>query len=140
MTTEENKRLVRRLYDEVFNQGNLDLIEELCHPDYVDHTLPPGWPADREGARNVIHYFRTAFPDLHFTIEEMVAEDDKVWERGPLSGTHLGEFFGIQPTGKPVVMWGTRCYRLQDGRIIEHHANNDDLGLLTQLGVIPPGW
>lgn len=140
MTTEENKRLIRRLYDELINKGNLDVVEELVHPDFVDYTMPAGWGTDREVVRRQVGYFRTAFPDLHVTIEETVAEDDKVWHRQTLRGTHQGEFFGIQPTGNAVTMTGTHCFRVKAGKIIEHRANNDDLGMLTQLGAIPPGW
>lgn len=137
MSTEANKTLVRRGYDEMVMAGNFDNLEEFFHEDYVDHTQPPGWPTDRDGLRKLLEYFRSAFPDIHVTIEDMVAEGDIVMHRQTMRGTHLGEFFGIPPTGKSVVMTGMHQWRFAGDKIIEHHANNDDLGMLRQLGAIP---
>jgi steroid delta-isomerase-like uncharacterized protein len=137
MSTEANKALIRRGYEEMVMGGNFDNLEELFHDDYVDHTQPPGWPTDRDGLRKLVEYFRSAFPDIHVTIEDIVAEGDIVMHRQTMRGTHLGEFFGIPPTGKSVVMTGTHLFRVADGKLIEHHANNDDLGMLRQLGAIP---
>ncbi|MGH6944446.1 MAG: ester cyclase [Geminicoccaceae bacterium] len=137
MSTEANKALVRRGYEEMVVGGNFDHLEEWFHDDYVDHTQPPDWPTDREGLRKLLEYFRSAFPDIHVTIEDMVAEGDIVMHRQTMRGTHLGEFFGIPPTGRAVAMTGMHQWRFVDGKIIEHHANNDDLGMLRQLGAIP---
>ena len=140
MSTDENKALVRRAYEELVNRGNLARIEELVHEDYVDHTLPPGWPTNREGLRQQVAYFRSAFPDLHITLEELIAEGDTVALRQTMRGTHRGEFFGIPPTGRRVTLAGIHLWRVADGQLVEHRANNDDLGLLRQLGAIPaPG-
>lgn len=137
MSLEAHKTFIRRGYDELVMRGNFDHLEELFHADYVDHTQPPGWPTDRQGLRTLVEYFRQAFPDIHVTIEAMVAEGDLVMHRQTMRGTHLGEFFGIPPTGVRVAMTGMHMWRFADGQIIEHHANNDDLGLLRQLGAIP---
>jgi steroid delta-isomerase-like uncharacterized protein len=137
MSTAANKALVSRGYDELVMSGNFDNIAVLFHEDYVDHTQPPGWPTDRAGLQTLVEYFRSAFPDIHVTIEAIVAEDDLVMHRQTMRGTHLGEFFGIPPTGNRVEMSGMHQWRFADGRIIEHHANNDDLGMLRQLGAIP---
>ncbi len=137
MSTEQNKALVRRCYEELVMKGNLELIEELIHEDYVDYTQPPGWPTDREGLRQQIAYFRSAFPDIHVTIEEMIAEGNTVAERQTMRGTHRGEFFGIPPTDRRVTMTGIHIFRVADGKLVEHRANNDDLGMLQQLGAIP---
>lgn len=137
MSLEHNKAVVRRVYDELLMGGIYDNIEELVHDDYFDHTQPPGWATDREGLRRQIAYFRSAFPDIHVTLEELVAEGDVVMYRQTMRGTHLGEFFGIQPTGRRVSMTGSHLLRFKDGKLVEHHANNDDLGLLRQLGAIP---
>jgi predicted ester cyclase len=137
MSPEENKALVLRAYDEMVMAGNFDNLEEIVHDDYVDHTQPPGWPMDREGLRRQISYFRSAFPDIHMTFDEMISEGDLVAHRQTMRGTHSGEFFGIQPTGRQVEMKGSHFFRIADGKLIEHHANNDDLGLLRQLGAIP---
>ncbi len=140
MSTDENKALVRRAYEELVNRGNLARIEELVREDYVDHTQAPGWPTDREGLRQQVAYFRSAFPDIHVTLEELIAEGDTVAVRQTMRGTHRGEFFGIPPTGRPVTLAGIHLWRVADGQLVEHRANNDDLGLLQQLGAIPaPG-
>jgi steroid delta-isomerase-like uncharacterized protein len=137
MSTQLNKEVVRRAYTELVNEGNYENIEDICHEDYFDHTQPPGWPTDREGLRQQLLYFRTAFPDINVTFEAIIAEDDVVMLRQTMRGTHLGEFFGIPPTGKQVAMTGMHLFRILDGRLVEHQANNDDLGLLRQLGAIP---
>jgi predicted ester cyclase len=137
MSTEENKRLVRRAYQEFVMEGNFEHIEELIHDDYVDYTQPPGWPTDRAGLQLQVEYFRTAFPDMHVTFEEMIAEGDLVMHRQVMSGTHRGEFFGIAPTGNHVQMPGFHLFRIKDGKLIEHRATNDDLGMMRQLGAIP---
>ena len=137
MSTQANKELVRRAYEELVNEGNYDNLEELCHDDYFDNTQPPGWPTDRAGLQRQLLYFRSAFPDINVTFEDIIAEDDTVMLRQTMRGTHLGEFFGIPPTGKPVAMTGSHLFRIKDGKLVEHQANNDDLGMLRQLGAIP---
>jgi predicted ester cyclase len=137
MSTEENKDLVRRAYQELVMQGNFDNIVDLVHDDYVDFTQPPGWPTDRAGLQFQVEYFRSAFPDIHVRFFEMIAEGDVVIHRQVMSGTHRGEFFGIAPTGNRVEMSGFHLFRIKDAKLIEHHCNNDDLGMLRQLGAIP---
>lgn len=137
MSLEANKALVRRAYDELLDQGNFDIIEDLVHDEYVDDTNPPGWATDRGGLLRLCVYFRSAFPDIKVTFDDVVAEGDTVMHRQTMRGTHLGEFFGIPPTGCRVAVTGSHLWRIKDGRLVEHQANNDDLGLLRQLGVIP---
>ncbi len=137
MSTESNKRVIRRVFDEFVMGGNFDSIEELVHDGYVDYTQPPGWATDRTGLQFQIEYFRNAFPDIHVDFHEVVAEGDLVVHRQTMSGTHLGEFFGIAPTGNRVEMAGLHLFRMQDGKMVEHRAVNDDLGMLRQLGAIP---
>ena len=137
MSTEANKIVVRRAYEELVMSGNFDALEEIVHEDYVDYTQPPGWPTDRAGLEQQVRYFRSAFPDIHVTLEDMTSEGDVVFHRQTMRGTHLGEFFGIAPTGRKVEMTGMHLFRVADGKLIEHRANNDDLGMLRQLGAIP---
>jgi predicted ester cyclase len=137
MSINENKALVRRAYDEILENGIYDRIQEIVHDDFVDHTNPPGWPTDREGLLQVAVHFRSAFPDIKVTFDDVVCEGDTVMHRQTMRGTHLGEFFGIPPTGTRVTYAGCHLWRVKDGKLIEHHATNDDLGLLRQLGVIP---
>ncbi len=104
MSTEDNKALVRRLYEEVFNRGNLPTVDELLATDYIDHTALPGTSPGPEGLKQFISMFRAAFPDLHFTIEDMIAEGDTVVVRQTYRGTHKGDLMNIPPTGKQVTI------------------------------------
>ena len=140
MSTEENKALVRRFYDEVFNKKNLMAIDEFLDPQIIEQALPPGLPDGSEGSRQFIGMYLAAFPDLHLTAEDLIAEGDKVVARFTLRGTHKGEFMGVPPTGKQVTMTGIQIVRTADDRIAENWVNFDALGMLQQLGVIPaPG-
>src|SRR5215208_3755269 len=95
VSTEDNKALVRRFVDEVQSKGNTDLIDEICSAEFVNHSAPPGIPVDCEGIEIVTAMFRGAFPDSYFTVEDMVAEGDKVATRKTFHGTHKGEFMSI---------------------------------------------
>ena len=139
MSTEENKALVRRFYDEMFNKKNLTAINEFIDPNGVDHGLPPGL-SGIEGTRRFIGMYLAAFPDLHMTFEDLIAEGDRVVLRWTCRGTHQGELMGIPPTGRQVTVTGIEINRLAGGKSVEHWLNNDTLGMLQQLGVIPaPG-
>lgn len=140
MSTEDNKALVRRWYDEVLNKKNSAAISEFCAPNLVDHSLPPGLPGGIEGTKQFIGMYVTAFPDLHLTVEDMITEGDKVASRLSISGTQQGAFMGIPPTGKHMTSTGIDIIRIADGKFVEHWLEADNLGLLQQLGVIPaPG-
>jgi predicted ester cyclase len=137
MSTEMNKALVRRWVEEVLNtKGNLAKIDELFAPNYADYTNPPDWPPGREGHRQIVALYHAAFPDFHYTIEHEVSEGDMVVVRGTYHLTHTGEFFGIAPTGKQVVTTGMHLFRVARGKLVEHWCNNDDLGVMRQLGVV----
>ena len=139
MSTEDNKALVRRLYEEVLNQGKLALIDELCAPEFVYHNASTTIQG-REPYKQFLSIYLTASPDLHFTREDEVAEGDKVVSRYTTRGTHLGPFMGIPPTGKHVTVTGIAITRIANGKVVEEWANADELGLLQQLGVVPtPG-
>lgn len=134
----KNKAIVRRSYEEVWSQGRLEVVNELYAPDFVLHDpLTPGvcGPA---GYQQYVMAMRTPFPDLHFTVEEQVAEADKVATRWTAQGTHQHEFMGIPPTGQHGSLTGATIARLVDGKIVEETSNWDALGFLQQLGVIPP--
>lgn len=141
MSTEENKALVRRLVDtfnEVWRTGNMDLIDPLFTNTFVNHT--PGMPPDREGFKLVLPAYRTAFPDLRITAEDMLAEGDKVVLRLVSRGTHQGELMGIPPTGKPITVSETHIYQIAGGKIVERWGQFDALGMLQQIGAVPgPG-
>ena len=138
MSVEENKAVLRREVEELYNHaGNLDVVEEIFSPDYVSHEPTSGEVRGIEGARQFAATFREAFPDLKNTIEDMVAEGDTVVMRFRGSGTHEGETeaFG-PPTGKRMEITGITIKRLSDGKIVEAWTNFDALGMMRQLGVI----
>ena len=137
MSTEENKALTLRLIEEVINQGKLSTLDELIAADAVDHSLPPGLPPGREGVKLFLGMIRTAFPDIHETVEDIIAEGDTVVTRTTWRGTHQGALLGIAPTGKQVSVSGIDISRVASGKFVEHWQSADDLGLLQQLGVIP---
>ena len=138
MSTEENKAQYRRTFEEMFNQGNLAIVDDLVAPDFLNHEVPPAMNnRGAESTRQVVTMLRTAFPDLHFTVEDVVAEGDTVAGRVTMSGTHLGPFQGIPPTGRSFQQAHMHFVRFRDGKAIEHRAVRDDLGMMRQLGVIP---
>ena len=136
--SEENKAIARRDMEEILNQKNLSVADEIYSSEYVRHD-----PADPQEVRGIDGYkqliamYLTAFPDLHFTIDEMIAEGDKVVCRWTGSGTHQGPMGDIEPTGKQVTITGTGIYRIAGGKILEEWLNWDTLGLMQQLEVVP---
>ncbi len=135
MSTEDNKALVRRWYED-FNQRNLARVDELFTPDYVYHN-PPTTLHGPEEFKQFLSLYLTAFPDARFTVEDELAEGDRVASRSTFHGTHQGEFMGIPPTGKPVTVTGIGIDRIVGGKFVEGWLNFDALGMLQQLGVIP---
>ncbi len=142
MAIEENKALVRRLVEEVWNRENLAAADELLAPTFIDHNPLPGSVSDRNGDKQAFAAARSAvhetFPDLRFTIEDLIAEDDKVVARWRMHGTHQGEYLGHPATGKQFTITGISIYRIADGQIVEAWIEPNTLGLLQQLGQIPP--
>lgn len=135
---EKNKRLVRRLVQEVWNWRNLDLIDELIAPGYVRHD--PAWPEPiqgREAMREYVATMRSAFADYQLTVEDLIAEGDRVVVRWTAKATHQGQFLGIRPTFKEVNVPGITILRFEDGQVAEAWDAYDALGLMQQLGVIP---
>jgi steroid delta-isomerase-like uncharacterized protein len=138
-TGERNKRVARRFFEEVFNGGRLDVMDEIASPLLVARGALPPDVGDHgaEPYKQTVAMFRTAFPDVHHDIHHMVAEDDLVAVHVTMTGTHRGEFLGIAPTGRRIVYPGMDLMRFVDGRLAEHWTATDDLGLLQQLGVLP---
>lgn len=137
MSTEDDKTLMRRFIEEVFNKKNMAAIDEFIAPDHVDHTLPPFLPTTPEGTKRAIAMFLTAFPDVHLTIDDMIAEGDKVVTRYTSRGAQKGTFMGIPPTGKQMTVSSIIIARIADGKIVEEWGLDDQMGMLQQLGVIP---
>ena len=139
MSAEQNKAVVRRWVEEGWNKGNVALIDELYAPNYVEHGLQPE-ATSSEALKQEVNMFLTAFPDLQHSIEDLIAEGDKVVWRMKSKGTHKGPLMGISATGKAVSIGGIGIFRLENSRIVEGWVNIDLLGLLQQIGAIPmPG-
>ncbi len=134
---EQHKELVRRLLVEDLSRGDLAVADEILAPDFRDHTNPPDMQHGIAGHKAVVTLFRAAFPDLEYVPEELVAEGDRVAVRTTMRGTHRGAFFGLPPTGRWVTVDGIHILRIAGGKIAEHWGNNDDLGLMRQLGALP---
>ncbi len=137
MSAETHKQNVRRTFEHLMSRGDLSMADELVSSDFVNHEAPPGTPGGPEGMRRVAMMLRTAFPDLHFEIKEILGEDDLVAVRTIMYGTHNGPFFGIPAPGRPVVQEQIHLIRFVGSMAVEHCAVRDDLGLMRQLGVIP---
>jgi predicted ester cyclase len=133
----EPKDLVRRFVDEYQTGADERALDELVHPDVLDHSRPPGVAPGAEGIRQQFNGFRAAFPDFRATILDQVAEGDRVVTRKVFHGTHHGSFQGIQPTGREVEINLIDIVRVADGQIVEHWNCVDRLGLLAQLGALP---
>jgi steroid delta-isomerase-like uncharacterized protein len=137
MSTEENKAIVRRQLDEMWNQGNLAVADELFAADVILHGGLPGQPSGVEGIKQGVKLNRDAFADYHNTADDLIAEGDKVAIRWTARGTHTGEMLGMPPTGKQVTLTGMTIVRIADGKITEVWNALDQLGLMQQLGAIP---
>ncbi|MCP5098373.1 MAG: ester cyclase [Chloroflexi bacterium] len=136
MLLEKNKAVVRRFVDEVQNKHKLDVLDEVFSPDMVDHshiTSPP----NRDGTKQMFAMMFSAFPDFTATIQDQVAEGDKVVTRKTFTGTHQGDYMGMPPTGKEISFEVIEVVRLVDGKITDHWAVGDMLKMMQQLGAIP---
>lgn len=138
MTTEQNKAVLQRLYEDVHNKRNIAPLEELVARDFIEHDATPGQPPGLEGLKQFFSMLYQAFPDFHVDVEFMVAEEDMVVSRIKVTGTHKGELMGIPATGKKVTFTGMGGFRIKNGKIVEHWENHDIMGLMQQLGVGKP--
>jgi len=137
MSIEENKASVRREIEECWHKGNLVVVEEIYDTNFVDHSPFPGTTPGREGIKQFIKIMRDAFPNIRLTIEDLIAENDKVVERVTAIGTNRGKFMGIAPTGKQIIVPVITINRFIGGKIVERWSVSDQLTMLQQLGVIP---
>jgi steroid delta-isomerase-like uncharacterized protein len=137
MSTQTNKQLIRDLIDQVWNDGNLDRIDDFISSDYVMHDPVSGDVHGVEGFREFVSTYRNAFPDLRLEVKDQIAEGDRVVTRWLSPGTHQGELMGIAPTGRQTMTPGIVIDRLADGKIRETWSMWDALGLMQELGVVP---
>src|SRR5574341_285992 len=138
MSTEENKAVANRVI-EAINQKNLALFDELIAADAVDHAAPPGMPPTRETAKQYLGALLAAFPDFHYHVEYTVAEGDQVAQRLTGHGTMQGDFMGMKATGKTAMWTETHISRYANGKLVEHWAYIDQVGMMQQLGLMPSG-
>ena len=133
---DQNKSIVSDFIEALFTKGDLDAVDRYLSPDYVDHDPPFGANANREGMRATGAMIRAAFPDWHSDLHLLVGEADIVVEQFTASGTNRGEVMGVAPTGRTVSLKGINIFRLREGRIVERWGRLDDLGFLSQLGIV----
>ena len=141
MVSTDSTALVQRFIEELINTNQLALADELFTPSYVDHTpgAPPVVPGP-EGVRQTVTVFRTAFPDMHYTIEDLFGAGDRVAVRWTARGTNTGSLMGLPPTGKAVAVSAVYIFRSEGGRLAEAWGDFDALGMQQQLGLLPnPG-
>jgi steroid delta-isomerase-like uncharacterized protein len=137
MSTATNQAIARRVFEEVFNAGNLDLIDTLASPDVVIHYGSAEPTRGLEAYKRAFSASQPIFPDMHFTIEDLIAEGDRVVTRWTMRATHRGEYLGIAATGRQVTETGVSIYRIVDGKVVEGWVSSDDLGVMQQLGALP---
>ena len=137
MSTADIKGLVHRFVEEIWNRGNLELLDEFMAPDAVYHNAGMPDITGKEAFKQVVMMYRTAFPDLHFTIEEVIVEENTSATHWASTGTHQGELMGIPPTGKKISITGISMAHYRDGKMVEELARWNVLTLMEQLGVMP---
>ena len=134
--SDANKAALGRFLDEAFNKGNLAAIDELVADNFVDHSPPPSISGDKAGLKQTVEMFRSAFPDLTVTVEDMIAEGEMLAVRVISRGTHRGQLMGVAPTGRAVAINEQHFVRFATGKAVEHWGVEDNLGMMQQLGVV----
>jgi steroid delta-isomerase-like uncharacterized protein len=137
MTTEANKLIAQQYTNELWNRGDLFTADTIMAADFIEHIPFPGQEPGREGYKQFVSQFRAAFPDVQFTVEDLIAEGDKVTLRWSGQGTHKAELAGISATGKSVTITGIDIFRIVAGQIVERWGERNTLALMQQLGAIP---
>ena len=137
MSVEANTVIVRRTFEEIFNQGNLALVETWVAATFLNHAVFVHMLPGPESLKEHVVLLRMAFPDLHFTVEELIADEDRVAARVTFRGTHRGVFRGFPPTNKTCVQAQMHMVRFVKGKVVEHWAVRDDLGLMQQISIVP---
>jgi len=137
MSVEQNKALGRRWVEEIWGKGNLAAIDEIYATKFIWNWAPPGVTPDREGYKQIVTMNFAAFADVKCTLEDVIAEGDKVVVRWTWRGTHKGEYMGIAPTGKQVTLTGIGIVRIEGGKALEEWGEMNMMGMMQQLGVVP---
>jgi steroid delta-isomerase-like uncharacterized protein len=134
--SEENKALARRIFEEIWNQGKMDVADEIYDANYITHGHGIELPSGPDGFKQLVSIFRKAFPDIHFIIEDQIAEGNKVTTRWKSRSTHKGDLMGVPATDKEVVITGISITQIVSGKIIEGWNNWDRMGMMQQIGVV----
>jgi predicted ester cyclase len=135
--SEDNKRLLRRALDEIYAAGDLELADELVHPDFVDHEPAHGeQPTGPESVKQTVRHLHAMFGELRFHVEDEIAEGDRVVQLVTMSGRHVGPLMGREPTTREFTVRHVYIWRVADGQIADHWGSRDDLGMLGQLGLL----
>lgn len=137
MSTEENKAIIRRMTEEFYNKGDIESADQFFADTYVHHDPASAHVRDRDGLKTVLRAFLTSCPDLHITIDQLLAEGDMVTKRWTYHGTHTGDLSGLPPTSNRITMSGLELFRLEGGTAAECWLAYDNVSLMQQLGVIP---
>jgi steroid delta-isomerase-like uncharacterized protein len=138
VSVDQNRAIARRYIDEFWSRGNVAAVDELIATDYVVHDPgTPGRAGGTDGEKQVHAMYRSVFPDLRFSVDDVLGEGDRAVVRWTARGTHRGELLGIAPTGKLITIPGTSIVRIANGKIAEHWLNWDTVGMLQQMGAIP---
>jgi len=138
MSTEENKAIARRWVEEIWDKGSVAAMDELLAANFVFNYAAPGGASDREGYERTVTMYHTVSPDMHYAVDDIVTEGDKVAVRWTGQGTHKGDLMGIAPTGKQVTITGISILRIAGGKIVEEWGEMNLLGALQELGTFPP--
>jgi steroid delta-isomerase-like uncharacterized protein len=133
------KTMAQRWFTEVMNEGNEEVIDELCADNFVDHDPLPGTSPDRQGIHDFVKQVRAAFPDIEMTADEILVEGDQLAVRSTMRGTHQGEFMGIPASGKKVEVSNYDFVRFENDQVVEHWGTIDSAALMEQIGAVPAG-
>ena len=137
MSNTENESIIQCYFNDIWNSGQFDLVEKIISPDYVNHGNESYTQVtDRDFLKSVIQEMRRGFPDLRFTIDDLIIDKTKVAVRCHMKGTHTGSLFGIQPTGKEVIIHQIQIERIQDGMMIEHWRQSTDVKVIHELAKV----
>ena len=131
------KQRVVEAMDALFNRGDVDAVEQFVHPQFLNHEAARHRPNGCEGMRQTIEWLHAAFADLHLAVDDVIAEHDKVVARVTMTGHHTGQLMGMPATGRSFSVQHIHIFRVADGKLVEHWANRNDLGLISQLGLMP---
>ena len=134
---EQNETIIRRYYNEVWNQGKLDVLDELLDKNYINHTpSTPNPPVGPGGLKPIVAAIRKAFPDLHYEIKDVIVDDSTAVARVIMTGTQTNQLFDLAPSGKKITVNQITIERIRNGKIVEHWRVTDELSLMKQLGFV----